>query len=717
MNLIGPRHLCVILLCAVIPVGAVGLAETTVSASSSGHRGPPALEEVVITATRGERSAMDTPAVTHTVTSEDIRHRQQSRTVPEALLEIAGVMVQKTSLGQGSPFIRGFTGFRTLFLIDGIRLNNSVFREGANQYTGTVDPLTVQSLEVIKGPSSALYGSDAIGGTMNAITRRREQLGTGILWDRRLYYRYASAEDSHVGRAEVSGSLNERAGFLFGGSFKDFGDLEGGRDTGLQRDSGYDEQNGDFKVEYFFEPEVKLVLAHQRVNQNGVPRTHSTVSNVPFHGTTVGTDRKRDLDQNRELTYVRLEARELDWLVDEAQGTLSYHVQEEEQFRIRRDGRQDRQGFDAGTIGVGLQLGSSSPFGKWTYGAEYYRDHVESFARNFNADGSLRSVEIQGPVGDDAVYDLLGAYAQDEVEFLDRFSLILGGRYTYARADAKRVKDPVTSNQVSVEDDWNSLVGSTRLLCRLDSGEHWNVFGGVSQGFRAPNLSDLTRLDTARTNELEVPSPGVDPETFISYEGGLKVQYPFLAAQAAYFYTMIDDLIVRTPTGNVAGGHREVTKTNSGGGYVQGVELELSWRILPQWTAWGSFFWMEGYVDGFPGSQPLKVREPLDRLQPATGYVGLRWDHPVRKAWVEFVVALSERQDKLSAADREDTQRIPPDGTPGFAVFTLRGGWKLREGMVLSAALENLSDKDYRIHGSGVNEPGRNFVVSVDWRF
>ncbi len=94
--------------------------------------------------------------------------------------EVPGVIVQKTGHGQGSPFLRGFTGFRTLLLIDGIRLNNSVFRDGPNQYWNTVDPFTIGQLEIIKGPSSVLFGSDAIGGTVNVVTRSREEFGVDI---------------------------------------------------------------------------------------------------------------------------------------------------------------------------------------------------------------------------------------------------------------------------------------------------------------------------------------------------------------------------------------------------------------------------------------------------------------------------------------------------------------------------------------------------------
>jgi len=676
------------------------------------------LTPMVVTATRTGKAAFDTPNTVDVLSAEDLRQRQISRTVPESLKEIPGVMVQKTAHGQGSPFIRGFTGFRTLFLVDGIRLNNSTFRDGPNQYWNTIDPLTIEQLEVVKGPSSVLYGSDAIGGTVNALTHGRKEYETGFLWDRHVYYRYAGAENSHVGRGEVSGSFEEQVGFIVGGSYRDFGDVHAGEDIGWQPKTGYDEWDADLKVEYFISPQQSLTLAHQQAHQDDVWRTHKTIYGRSFADTTVGDERRRSLDQDRDLTYLKYETEALDTFLDAAAVALSWHDQEEEQDRIRDDGRSDNQGVDVETVGFALQLGSPSPVGRWTYGFDYYHDFVDSYKTKYNADGTLDGVEIQGPVGDDASYDLLGVYIQNDIPLLDgRLNLIPGMRFNYAHADADQVKDPETGRQMSVSEDWTRVVGSVRALYQLDGADHWHTFAGVSQGFRAPNLSDLTRLDTARTDEIETPSPDLDPEDFIACEAGVKARYENVSGRLALFYTDIDDMIVRTPTGDVIGGDNEVTKKNAGDGYVQGVEIGASWRFHPQLTASGSLCWMEGYVDTYPTSAPEKVREPIDRIQPLTGIIGFRWEHPQRKAWLEFVSTLAAKQDKLSTRDKSDTQRIPPGGTPGYEVFTLRGGYRVTEDLTVSAAFENLTDEAYRVHGSGQNEPGRNIVVSLGWRF
>ncbi|MBI5397337.1 MAG: TonB-dependent receptor [Verrucomicrobia bacterium] len=675
------------------------------------------LGERVVTATRSEKTAFDTPATVQTVTAADIQLREQARTLPEALSETPGIMVQKTAHGQGSPFIRGFTGFRTLLMVDGIRVNNSAFRDGPNQYWNTVDPLGIERLEVVKGGGAVLYGSDAVGGTVNAITRSRDRYGEGFLWDREAYYRISSAEDSHIGRAQISGSLDREFGFILGVSLKSFGDLRAGHETDVQRKTGYDEWDGDFKAEYFFAPETRLVLAHQRVSQDNIWRTHRTLYGDSFHGTTVGDDRKLIYDQDRELTYLQFHSTHQDCAVEAIHASVSFQEQTEDLLRVRSSGARENQGFEVGTFGASFQLESPSPFGRWIYGADYYHDDVDSYGRTYNAAGVLTSTAIQGPVADNATYDLVGFFVQDDIPLGDRFNLILAARYTHAAADADAVRDPRTGLRTSISNSWDSGVGSGRLLFRADDEDHWHLFTSASQSFRAPNLSDLTRFDIARSGEIETAAPGLKPEEFISYEFGVKAQYRHVSAQAAYFYTDIADMIVRAPTGNMIGANREVTKKNAGNGYLHGIELSASYQFHPQWTASGWFTWMEGEVDQYPTSAAVKRREPISRLMPVTGQFSLRWEHPSRRFWIEGVATVADRQDNLSTEDTRDTQRIPPDGTPGYAVGTLRAGWNITRDISVTAAVENLSDEDYRIHGSGLNEPGRNIVATFRARF
>lgn len=702
---------------------------------------PPAetdLEPVVVTATLSKEPVADVPYSAGVIDEKRILELGAS-SFPEAFKEVPGVLFQQTSHGQGSPYIRGFTGFRNLALIDGIRLNNSVFREGPNQYWSTIDALSLSSIEIVKGQGSVLYGSDSIGGTVNALTKgpiylpplaqvsakqgkgakavqpATQPAGFGPYVTGMAYTRYATAEDSWTGRLEGSVSEWEKYGVYVGVTGRTFGDIHAAELGDLPRTS-YDELGIDAKAEIFLDSDTKLILAHNQMHQDDVWRTHRTVYAVPFAGSSVGSELQHYFDQDRYLSYLRLESNPSSGIVNHYDITLSHHRQSEDRFRLRKGALFDEEGFDVDTWGINLNVQSDSPIGLLSYGASYYLDKVDSYRRSFKG-GKLDSVGIQGPVGDNADYHLGGVYLQDQIALSDSLELTLGVRYTYAEADIGRAADPDTGDIISIHDSWHNVSGSARLLWNVDSQKKLKFFTGISQGFRAPNLSDLSRFDIARSGELEVPSPGLDAEEYILTEAGVRWDSENISVSLAYFYTDITDMIVRAPTGRTIDGSAEVEKRNAGDGYVQGIEFGMNWQFTPDWSFYGTVAWQDGQVDGFPTSSARSVEEPVSRLLPFTGLAGLRYDNPSRRWWLEGNVQITDRADRLSAGDRADTQRIPPGGTPGYTLATVRGGWRATDNLTLTAGVENIFDEDYRIHGSGVNEPGVNFIFGAELRF
>jgi len=674
----------------------------------------PELEPLIVTATRRPEAALDVPYATETVTERALDERSV-RTLPQALRFLPGVMVQGTAYGQGSPYIRGFTGYHNLLLVDGIRLNNSVFRSGPNQYWNTIDPFSVERIELVKGPASVLYGSDAIGGTVQVFTKSpysydREH-GVGGL----LELRWADAANYDIGRAEVSAAFDDSMGLLLGFTGKHYGDVEGGSEVGEQPDTGYDQQDFDLKLEYMPDPVSRIVIAHQNTQQYDVPRTHTTIFSRPWEGVVAGTDLNRDLDQTRKLSYLQWHATDAEAFFDRAFSSISWQEQTENQDRTRGSGSSDSQGFDVGSLGLLLNFSSGTPIGELTYGAEYYHDDVDSYLDRGAA--QTPADDIQGPVADDSEYETLGLFVQDEIPATERLGFTLGVRFNSAAVDAREVRDPVTDTGTSIEDDWDHTVGSLRFDYAL-TPDRWGLFGGASQGFRAPNLSDLTRFDSARTNEFEIPATGLEPETYTSYELGAKFRGAGGSLQTAVFYTDIDDMIQRVPTGDTTSdGEFVVTKENVGDGYVWGIELGGSKDLAEAWKLLGNATWIEGAADTFPTSAPTVVREPLDRGMPLTILTAIRWQVPERPLFAEGRLTWADDADRLSTGDMADTTRIPPGGTPGYAVLDVYSGYELGRHTSLRFGLENVTDEDYRIHGSGYNQPGRNLMFGIVLRF
>ena len=677
------------------------------------------LPESTITALRYAEDLSKIPNSVSVLSERDLI-APQFYSLPDALGSLPGVMNQKTAQGHGSPYIRGFTSFRNLMLIDGIRFNNSVFREGPNQYWSMIDSYGLGSVELVRGPGSMLYGSDAIGGTVNGLTRGTRyqdgdvaagQFYSGGAMD----VRYDSSGDSGIYRLEGVMGQGEKWGLRVGYTLKNFGDIRAAG-IGTMGKTGYDEWDADLRFDYALNGCTSMTIVHQQVSQDDVWRTHKTIYGFDWEGADHGNELRRSFDQDRSLTYLRFEGRETGAFVDDWQLTASFQTMDEERTRIKSSGKSDIQGFDVDTYGVALQLESDTELGRWVYGLDYYQDRVDSYKRKYDSSGNLTGIGVQGPVGDDARYDTFGLFLQDVWDVNEKWDVTLGSRYSYVKADIGTVDD-LNGGVISINDSWDTATFSGRAL--YEANDCWNLFGGISQGFRAPNLSDLSRLDSARSDEFEIPSPGLDPEYFTTFEVGGHFSNESANLNFAIFYTDVRDMIVRTPTGNVdpVSGDKEITKKNAGDGYVWGMEVSGDWEFVPQWTLFGQAAWTDSSVSTYPTSAPVLVDEPLSRQMPLMGNIGVRWMHPEGTFWIEGVVNAAAKADQLSTRDKGDSNRIPPGGTPSYVVPSLRGGWEATDHLTLTLALENLTDEEYRIHGSGVNEPGFHAVLgaSVRW--
>ena len=171
------------------------------------------------------------------------------------------------------------------------------------------------------------------------------------------------------------------------------------------------------------------------------------------------------------------------------------------------------------------------------------------------------------------------------------------------------------------------------------------------------------------------------------------------------------------PTGRVIDSTPEVRADNIGDGWVWGLECDAAWRFATSWTAFTTASWMDGEADELDPATGQTVRSPLSRQHPFTAFLGLRWEPPGGCVWAQGEWGYAAREDRLSLRDRTDTSRIPPEGTPSWNVVNLRGGVRIGEDVRFGVSLENVLDEDYRIHGSGQNEPGLNLVLMLEVAF
>ncbi len=666
------------------------------------------LDVRVISAARREQPAAESPRSVSVITDREIRRRNY-RTVPEALNEMTGVLVQETNYGGGSPFIRGMVGNRILILIDGVRLNSSVFRLGPVQYLNTVDIEQVERIEVVRGPGSVLYGSDALGGVINVVTRspaiddREPPLRT------RLRARFSSADRSGVGRLGFQGHAG-RFGFAGGASLKQFGDLRAGAGAGPQLHSGYNETDGDLKLAW--EPRenhrIEAAVSKARLDDVSRPDLLALGSNLRYEWAP----------QQREMLALRYSARKAARGIESLQAAVVHQRQFERLFTVATAAPDvgTRAEDLVGSTGILVEMGSRlSERQRLTYGVDCYRERVSS--RRLQADlptGVWAWQRGNYPDGTRAGYS--AAYLQHESEWGDRLQVILGIRYSRDTIDSRQ-SDPRTGDipLSSVVDDWTkSAAASLRLVGGL------SLVGQASEGFRAPNVNDATIIGLTGAR-FEIPNANLQPEYVVNYETGVRWVHRGLAAQVAAFRSSYSNLIDRAEAVWLGlewldvnqNGIREKTepgiyqRANIGRALVRGIEFETEAELNRHWSLRANLSWIEGH--------DRVADAPLSRIPPVMGVAAVRWT-PRAGVWGEAYTVSAGRQDRLSPGDKTD-HRISATGTPGFATWNLRGGVRLPAGGRLTLGLENLADKRYRWHGSGIDAAGRNVVAGVEWIF
>ena len=299
---------------------------------------------------------------------------------------------------------------------------------------------------------------------------------------------------------------------------------------------------------------------------------------------------------------------------------------------------------------------------------------------------------------------------------MEPLSLILGLRYSSFNIRVT-VADSATGT-IKVHSTPTALTSSIRALYKL--AKNFVVAFGVGQGFRAPNIDDLTILGSFGSG-FEVPNPNLKPEQSLNYEIGLKAQHRKFTGSLYYFLSNYQDIIERGPgtfnnlsfldnngNGIQDPGEQSVfQRKNIGKARIQGIEVEGQIQILHAWTASGNIAWIRG--------DNLVDNTPFRRIPPIKGKLGIEWK--LKKGlWIEYYNLFATKQDRLAPGDKSDP-RIPVGGTPGFVTFNLRGGIDLNKFGNVTIALENITDKAYRLHDSGIDSPGRNLVLGYEFSF
>ena len=680
--------------------------------------------ETVVIASRDDESAFESPRAIGVISARRLRERPAA-TTPEALEQAEGVYMQRTGSAGGAPILRGMLGQHVLLLVDGVRLNTAITRFGPNQLLNTVDPFSVQRVELLRGPGSVLYGSDALGGAINIITRK-PTFNPRRAWDAAAEAgtRFHSASLGLLGHAAATGHLRA-VGLRVGGSLKRFGDLTGGRDTGAQRFTSYREGNADLSAAWMLGQDSVLRLGYALTRQYDAPRTDKSSP----------TDFRRFTEQFRDMLTLSYLGHFDSVILQRAAATVSFHSQRElrERFCLAGScaGRADRGGAhvdreqdDVHALGAHVSLRSALPWNnELRYGFDLYHDWVSSALEWEEIASPTRHPQDRGRYPDGSRYLQFGTYLTDRLGLGPKLALDLGLRLSLWSVIIPA--DP-TYKLGAMDTTHLGLAGS--LHGRYLVGDGLNIVAGVSQGFRAPNIDDYAARGCSGQG-YDTPNPNLDAEKSVTAEAGVKLDLAgIVSGSLFYFFTYVDGLIVRQA--QTSGGAAVTTtlcgdsvlpvlqRENAASGTIHGIELSLRVNLGARWSVFSWTAWAHGDVN--PG-QPGKDAEPMSRVPPINGAAGLRFNIPEVKGFAELGLRWAAPQLRLNSRDLSDRricQSGPAgcDGTAGWAVLSVRGAAQLVKPLLVTLAVENFTNESYRTHGSGLDGPGVNALVGLELR-
>jgi outer membrane receptor protein involved in Fe transport len=649
------------------------------------------LQEVVLTATRKSSNTLSLPYSISLLEHKNLDN-YQFRTTPEALTGTAGVFVQKTNHGGGSPFVRGLTGNQTLLLIDGIRFNNATFRYGPNQYLNTIDQFTVDKIEVARGTGSVQYGSDALGGVVQILTKT-PKFNNEKKWLASVTGKAISQDIEYSGRADVQ-YQSKKVAIMAGYTQRKFGDLVGGDTTGKQTPSGYTEQAFDAKLKWQAATNAVVTIAHQYVQQNDVPLYHRVkLENFAYYFFA---------PQKRQMSYAKLDVTTNHALVSALNVTTSLQNSLENRSYLR-NGNTNRfvEEDKVQTFGFTADI-TSNIFKNWTAnsGIEYYHDKVQSIKQQISVATSVM-LNQRGLYPNNATSGNFSLYSLHHIN-IQKFKIEAGLRYN---SFAITIPDTTTTalklGDVTVSPA--SLVGNLAVLYSIGSKQ--SVYASFSTGYRTPNIDDMGTLGLVDFR-WEIPAYTLKPEKTYNTEIGYKYFGKSVTASVAVYYMHLADLITRVQVaGQQVGGYNVYTKENSQESYIKGFEANIIYRISNSFTMRGNVSYAFG--------QNLSRNEPMRRIPPFNGNLQINYQKNKWLASAEYQFAST--QNRLAQGDKDDN-RIPAGGTPSWQVVNLYGAYKTNS-YAVRLGLQNIFNQDYRTHGSGINGMGRSLVYGLQLFF
>ena len=706
------------------------------------------LDDIFVSASRRAEDRTKIPQAIIRIGEEEVAFNNP-QTSADILKHSGQVFVQKSQMGGGSPMMRGFAANSVLLAVDGIRMNNAIFRSGNLQNVISIDPNTVENTEVLFGPGSIIYGSDALGGVMNFQTRSPKLSfdENNTITDINVMSRFSSANNEGTIHADASVGFEKwgtttsityssfddlRSGGNFYDEFPDFGKREeyvirrdgfdaviANEDETLQRFSGYQQLNLMQKVRYKPQTHWDISYGFHYATTSDIPRYDRLIERENgdsgplvnakwYYGPQIW------MMNTLKANYFNA----TDWF-DNVTATLSHQWFQES--RNDRDFRDDwlRNREENVNVYIG-QLDFDKHFddGKELYyGIEGIYNYVGSDAKSTNiATGDSRNVATRYP-DRGSHYTQLAAYAKYEQDITPDLTAILGSRYSHILLDARFSNAFYDFSFQDISLNTGALSGNVGFTYRPAKELQFNL--NASTGFRAPNIDDVAKVFDSEPGTVIVPNANLGSEYTYNLDFTVIKKFDDAARfEVNTFYTWLRDAMVRRDFGDSFGQDSIMydgtmsnveAVVNAGKAYIYGVSGSFSVN-MGRGVAFDSQL---TYTEGNDKSN----NEPLRHVAPLFGMASVKYQN--NRFSVEAFTEFNAKKpiSDFSPSERNKPHLYTPEGTPAWATLNVRTSYALTEEITLNMSVENILDKHYRPYSSGISAPGRNVIMALRGQF
>ncbi len=664
------------------------------------------------------------------------------QTTADVLQNSGQVTVQKSQQGGGSPILRGFEANKILIVVDGIRLNNLIFRGGHLQNIIGIDPLSLKDIRVVMGQGSTIYGSDALGGVIHLETIKTPVLDGSKSFSSNLFSKFSSANKGYNLHADAA-YKNAKWSGITSLSYSHYSDLRMGsnegafansrtRDYFVNPDNDLIEQNENPLIQKFsgytqYDFLQKIKYQHKSKATSELNLQYSTTDDVPRYDRLTNLDGQGELryaewyygPQSRLLAAYHFRQPSISGLFD-----LQVYYQNLKESRYKR--LRDSSELDANEEAVhvfGLTANKVKPQNKGTlrYGMDLNRGSVTSkgYSRNIQ-DGTTSFYQSRYPDGNNYQWNA-GVYALRQWSLSETQFVNIGMRagYTFLHSSISenspnpynmqdfRQKNPV----FSIDLNWKT------------QRKPWGIRLNLGTGYRVPNLDDLAKIFDSSPGIFIVPNNDLKPEKTINFNANFSYEHQGLYWEFSPYISYLLDAIA---TRHYQFDGRDsvlfdgtlsavVANQNFNSGLLYGFNTLLRAEINDRWSLHTNLSYTFGEVYPEDGE-----KSPLDHIPPLSGKIGINLE---AAEWLEMeVYSLFNSWKKLDrySSSGEDNLQYAPEidgeilGMPRWQIFNFSSSWDFHPKLKLNLGVENIFDLRYQVFASGILAPGRNYFLGIN---